>query len=153
MYLNIMFCFQFVSIYAAYLYDSVKLYAKALDEIIKEETRAEMLTMTKLTAIATNGTRIVAKMIQSSPYKSKLELMMSWTSISVFKTDKIIQSLKLSKYSALNDNVVLCLSRFPQVYRACLSVWTSERTPRATSPYSPSSRASIATASSTVPTA
>lgn len=70
--LNMIFCFQFVSIYAAYLYDSVKLYAKALDEIIKEETRTEMLTMMKLHAIATNGTRIVAKMIQSSPYKSKL---------------------------------------------------------------------------------
>ncbi|KAJ8722786.1 hypothetical protein PYW07_003966 [Mythimna separata] len=61
---------KFVSIYAAYLYDSVKLYAKALDEIIKEDTRIEMLTMDKLTVIATNGTRIVAKMIQSSPYKS-----------------------------------------------------------------------------------
>ncbi|KAJ8725569.1 hypothetical protein PYW08_003752 [Mythimna loreyi] len=61
---------KFVSIYAAYLYDSVKLYAKALDEIIKEETRSETLTMVKLTSIATNGTRIVSKMIQSSPYKS-----------------------------------------------------------------------------------
>lgn len=63
--------FQFVSIYAAYLYDSVKLYAKALDAIIKEETRTEELTAQKLISIATNGTRIVAKMIQSSPYKSK----------------------------------------------------------------------------------
>ncbi|XP_047021545.1 receptor-type guanylate cyclase Gyc76C-like [Helicoverpa zea] len=61
---------KFVSIYAAYLYDSVKLYAKALNEIIKEETRTEPLTEVKLRSIATNGTRIVAKMIQSSPYKS-----------------------------------------------------------------------------------
>ncbi|XP_021202770.2 receptor-type guanylate cyclase Gyc76C-like [Bombyx mandarina] len=61
---------KFVSIYAAYLYDSVKLYAKALDEIIKEETQKEPLTQAKLTNIVTNGTAIVAKMIKSSPYKS-----------------------------------------------------------------------------------
>ncbi|XP_026742826.1 receptor-type guanylate cyclase Gyc76C-like isoform X2 [Trichoplusia ni] len=61
---------KFVSIYAAYLYDSVKLYGKALDEIIKEETRTEQLTLHKLHLIAMNGTRIINKMIQSSPYKS-----------------------------------------------------------------------------------
>lgn len=63
--------FQFVSIYAAYLYDSVKLYATALDKLIREDTDKEMLTHQKLISIATNGTRIVAKMIQSTPYKSK----------------------------------------------------------------------------------
>ncbi|CAH2074148.1 unnamed protein product, partial [Iphiclides podalirius] len=61
---------KFVSIYAAYLYDSVKLYATALDKIIKEETEKEELTEVKLLSIATNGSRVVAKMIQSSPYKS-----------------------------------------------------------------------------------
>lgn len=61
---------KFVSIYAAYLYDSVKLYAKALDEIIKEDTATEYLTYPKLMTIATNGSRIVKKMIKSSPYKS-----------------------------------------------------------------------------------
>ncbi|CAG5012725.1 unnamed protein product [Parnassius apollo] len=61
---------KFVSIYAAYLYDSVKLYAIALDKIIKEETEKEKLTYVKLMSIATNGSRIVAKMIESSPYKS-----------------------------------------------------------------------------------
>ncbi|XP_068630072.1 receptor-type guanylate cyclase Gyc76C-like [Battus philenor] len=61
---------KFVSIYAAYLYDSVKLYAIALDKIIKEETEKEKLNYEKLMGIATNGSRIVAKMIQSSPYKS-----------------------------------------------------------------------------------
>ncbi|CAB3242068.1 unnamed protein product [Arctia plantaginis] len=59
---------KFVSIYAAYLYDSVKLYAKALDEIIKEDP--DPLTYTKLLSVATNGSRIVEKMIKSSPYKS-----------------------------------------------------------------------------------
>lgn len=72
-YLTIQCHFQFVSIYAAYLYDSVKLYARALDQIIREETRNEPLTEAKLRSIATNGTRIVAKMIQSSPYKSKFQ--------------------------------------------------------------------------------
>ncbi|KAG6449579.1 hypothetical protein O3G_MSEX006116 [Manduca sexta] len=61
---------KFVSIYAAYLYDSVKLYARALDEIIKEETKKEELTFVKLREIATNGSRIVKKMIDSSPYRS-----------------------------------------------------------------------------------
>ncbi|XP_013182173.1 PREDICTED: guanylate cyclase 32E-like [Papilio xuthus] len=61
---------KFVSIYAAYLYDSVKLYATALDKLIKEETDKEQLTYKKLMSIATNGSRIVAEMIKSSPYKS-----------------------------------------------------------------------------------
>ncbi|KAL0893796.1 hypothetical protein ABMA27_013928 [Loxostege sticticalis] len=61
---------KFVSIYAAYLYDSVKLYATALDKLIREDTAHEMLTHQKLISIASNGTRIVSKMIQSTPYKS-----------------------------------------------------------------------------------
>ncbi|KAJ0180455.1 hypothetical protein K1T71_003859 [Dendrolimus kikuchii] len=62
--------YTFISIYASYLYDSIQLYATALDKIIKEETQNETLTYEKLQSIVTNGTRIVAKMIQSSPYKS-----------------------------------------------------------------------------------
>ncbi|XP_041976899.1 receptor-type guanylate cyclase Gyc76C-like [Aricia agestis] len=63
---------KFVSIYAAYLYDSVKLYATALDKIIREETvyKNETLTRDKLTAISTNGSRIVATMIKITPFKS-----------------------------------------------------------------------------------
>lgn len=62
--------YTFISIYAAYLYDSLKLYATALDKIIRQETQNETLTHQKLMEIATNGTRIVAEMIQSTPFKS-----------------------------------------------------------------------------------
>ncbi|XP_045491342.1 receptor-type guanylate cyclase Gyc76C-like isoform X1 [Colias croceus] len=63
---------KYVSIYAAYLYDSVKLYATALHKVIEEETRYknESLSYEKLMTIATNGTRIVSKMIQITPFKS-----------------------------------------------------------------------------------
>ncbi|XP_053624893.1 receptor-type guanylate cyclase Gyc76C-like isoform X2 [Plodia interpunctella] len=61
---------KFVSIYAAYLYDSVQLYATALDKLIREETEKEVLTYSKLMSVATNGSRIIAKMIESTPYKS-----------------------------------------------------------------------------------
>lgn len=65
--------FQFVSIYAAYLYDSVKLYATALNTLIREETvvKNETLTYQKLMSIATNGSLIVSKMISITPFKSK----------------------------------------------------------------------------------
>lgn len=63
---------KYISIYAAYLYDSVKLYAKALHELIKEDTNTEQLTYTKLLSVATNGTRIVNKIIKNSPYSSIL---------------------------------------------------------------------------------
>ncbi|CAH2086570.1 unnamed protein product [Euphydryas editha] len=63
---------KFVSIYAAYLYDSVRLYATALHRLIDEETRLknETLTYQKLMSIATNGSLIVSKMIQITPFRS-----------------------------------------------------------------------------------
>ncbi|KAI8435113.1 hypothetical protein MSG28_003501 [Choristoneura fumiferana] len=63
---------KFVSIYAAYLYDSVQLYARALDKLIKEEKN---LTYQKLMSISTNGSRIVAKMIESTPYKRNFSVL------------------------------------------------------------------------------
>lgn len=65
--------FQFVSIYAAYLYDSVKLYATALHTLIREETvlKNETLTYQKLMSVATNGSLIVSKMIRITPFRSK----------------------------------------------------------------------------------
>ncbi|VVD03545.1 unnamed protein product, partial [Leptidea sinapis] len=62
----------FVSIYAAYLYDSVKLYATALHKLIEEETtfKNETLTWGKLRSIATNGSKIVSTMIRITPFKS-----------------------------------------------------------------------------------
>ncbi|XP_039746602.1 receptor-type guanylate cyclase Gyc76C-like isoform X2 [Pararge aegeria] len=63
---------KFVSIYAAYLYDSVKLYATALHKLIEEETtyKNETLDYKKLMSIASNGTLIVSKMIHITPFKS-----------------------------------------------------------------------------------
>ncbi|XP_026329867.1 receptor-type guanylate cyclase Gyc76C-like [Hyposmocoma kahamanoa] len=64
---------KYVSIYAAYLYDSVMLYAKSLDIVIREEVtdKNESLTYEKLMKIVTNGTRIVETMTKkNSPYKS-----------------------------------------------------------------------------------
>ncbi|XP_072944058.1 receptor-type guanylate cyclase Gyc76C-like [Epargyreus clarus] len=60
------------SIYAAYLYDSVRLYAAALHNLIEEETiqNHETLTYEKLKTIATDGSRIVSKMITITPFKS-----------------------------------------------------------------------------------
>lgn len=63
---------QFVSIYAAYLYDSVKLYAWALDKLLKQETRP--LNDETIFDIASNGTRIIETIIKNKTYKSKLIL-------------------------------------------------------------------------------
>ncbi|KAI5641792.1 adenylate and guanylate cyclase catalytic domain-containing protein [Phthorimaea operculella] len=67
---------KFVSIYAAYLYDSVMLYAQTLDSLIKERTNNRNVTLTKeiLMDIVTNGSNIIATMIQNSkkdPYKKR----------------------------------------------------------------------------------
>ncbi|OWR49210.1 putative guanylate cyclase [Danaus plexippus plexippus] len=68
---------KYVSIYAAYLYDSVKLYATALHQIIEEETtyKNETLTYEKLQSIVTNGTHIVAKMISTTPFNNYIDFL------------------------------------------------------------------------------
>lgn len=58
---------KFVSIHAAYLYDSVKLYATALHELIKNSTD---LTEAEIDDIASNGTRIIEKIIELGTYRS-----------------------------------------------------------------------------------
>lgn len=60
---------QFVSIYAAYLYDSVKLYAWALDKLLKQESRP--LNDDTIYDVASNGTRIIETIIKNRTYKSK----------------------------------------------------------------------------------
>ncbi|XP_072944061.1 receptor-type guanylate cyclase Gyc76C-like [Epargyreus clarus] len=62
----------FFSIHAAYLYDSVKLYATALHNLIEEETvqKNETLNFNKLMSIATDGSRIVSKMLALTPFNS-----------------------------------------------------------------------------------
>lgn len=68
---------QFVSIYAAYLYDSVLLYARALHDLlypngIRNETTHERLVPSEksLEDIVSNGTRIIESIIKRGSYSS-----------------------------------------------------------------------------------
>jgi hypothetical protein len=60
-------CLQHVSIYAAYLYDAVMLYARALDKLLKEY---EVVTDQILDEVSRNGTRII-EMLKNDTYYSK----------------------------------------------------------------------------------
>jgi guanylate cyclase, other len=60
---------KFVSIYAAYLYDAVKLYASALHELLKNETQE--LTDEVVISLASNGSAIVDTMKEFKSYKSE----------------------------------------------------------------------------------
>lgn len=62
---------KFVSIYAAYLYDSVMLYALALDKLLRIEQRTQVLTEELIRMVAANGTRIVETIIQNGTYQSE----------------------------------------------------------------------------------
>ena len=63
---------KFVSIYAAYLYDAVKLYANALHKLLKKEEHVRPLTDDVIREIASNGTAIINAIIQEKKYPSKL---------------------------------------------------------------------------------
>lgn len=65
---------QFVTIYAAYLYDSVKLYAWALDKLLREEERP--LTGKVIRDVASNGTRIIETIIKNRTYKSEYKFQL-----------------------------------------------------------------------------
>lgn len=57
--------FQYVSIYAAYLYDAVKLYARALDQLIRDYPDLSV------EELARNGTLITEMILKkSSTYQS-----------------------------------------------------------------------------------
>jgi hypothetical protein len=60
-------CFQYVSIYAAYLYDAVMLYARALDAILGEYKN---VTDDIFHEVVRNGTRIIGK-LKNHTYESK----------------------------------------------------------------------------------
>lgn len=62
---------QYVSIYAAYLYDSFKLYANALHQLLSEQ---QILTDQIIDEIASNGTKIVETIIKMKTYKSEHHL-------------------------------------------------------------------------------
>ncbi|CAL7947734.1 unnamed protein product [Xylocopa violacea] len=55
---------KYVSIHAAYLYDSVKLYARALDQLLKDQPEHS------LEEIASNGTQIIETIIRNHTYQS-----------------------------------------------------------------------------------
>ncbi|XP_047343121.1 receptor-type guanylate cyclase Gyc76C-like isoform X2 [Vespa velutina] len=55
---------KYVSIHAAYLYDSVKLYARALDQLIRDQPEHN------LHDIASNGTQIIETIIKNHTYQS-----------------------------------------------------------------------------------
>lgn len=61
---------KFVSIYAAYLYDSVKLYALALHQLLSNEART--LTDEVIREVASNGTAIIDAIIKNGTYRSKI---------------------------------------------------------------------------------
>lgn len=62
---RVIFWFQYVSIHAAYLYDSVKLYARALDQLLRDQPEHT------LEEIASNGTQIIETIIRNHTYQSK----------------------------------------------------------------------------------
>ncbi|XP_076675215.1 receptor-type guanylate cyclase Gyc76C isoform X2 [Andrena cerasifolii] len=55
---------KYVSIHAAYLYDSVKLYARALDQLLRDQPEHT------LDDIASNGTQIIETIIRNHTYQS-----------------------------------------------------------------------------------
>lgn len=62
--------FQFVSIYAAYLYDSVYLYAKALHNLL-HQNQTQPITPELIDEVASNGTKIIEAIIAMKNYSSK----------------------------------------------------------------------------------
>jgi len=64
---SVFLCLQYVSIYAAYLYDAVMLYARALDTLLQ---KYEVVTDEDLYKVASNGTLII-EMLKNHTYESK----------------------------------------------------------------------------------
>lgn len=54
-----------MSIYAAYLYDSLKLYARALDQVIRDQPDQS------IEELARNGSLIIDTIIKNHTYQSK----------------------------------------------------------------------------------
>jgi len=64
---SVFLCLQYVSIYAAYLYDAVMLYARALDTLLQ---KYKVVTDEDLDKVAKNGTLII-EMLKNHTYESK----------------------------------------------------------------------------------
>ncbi|XP_050428975.1 receptor-type guanylate cyclase Gyc76C-like isoform X2 [Adelges cooleyi] len=61
---------KFVSIYAAYLYDSVMLYARALDHLLRSRASVQNMTAEIIDEVAYNGTLIIETIIKNITYQS-----------------------------------------------------------------------------------
>ncbi|XP_022167854.1 receptor-type guanylate cyclase Gyc76C-like [Myzus persicae] len=61
---------KFVSIYAAYLYDSVMLYARALDLLLRAKANGRELTGEMIDEVAYNGTLIIETLVRNITYQS-----------------------------------------------------------------------------------
>lgn len=70
---------KFISIYAAHLYDSVKLYGYALHQLLMKEQRP--LTDEVIREVASNGTAIIDAIIQNRTYRSELERTVDYLEI------------------------------------------------------------------------
>lgn len=60
-----------MSIYAAYLYDSVMLYARTLDLLLRDKANGRELTGEMIDEIAYNGTLIIETLVNNITYQSK----------------------------------------------------------------------------------
>jgi len=70
-----LWCLQYVSIYAAYLYDAVMLYAQALDMLLQ---KYDVVTQDILKNVSSNGTLIIEK-LKNQTYESEcMVLLSSW---------------------------------------------------------------------------
>lgn len=74
---------QFVSIYAAYLYDSAKLYAWALDELLRNASKTQTLTHEEVYNIARDGSKIIETIIKNGTYKSKISLTVQFIGLKI----------------------------------------------------------------------
>lgn len=61
---------KFVSIYAAYLYDSVMLYARTLDLLLRDKANGRELTGEMIDEVAYNGTLIIETLVKNITYQS-----------------------------------------------------------------------------------
>lgn len=60
-----------MSIYAAYLYDSVMLYARTLDLLLRDKANGRELTGEMIDEVAYNGTLIIETLVKNITYQSK----------------------------------------------------------------------------------
>ncbi|XP_055590315.1 receptor-type guanylate cyclase Gyc76C-like [Uranotaenia lowii] len=91
---------HYVSIYAAYLYDSVKLYAWALDKLLKAENRT--LTSEVIHEVASNGTRIIETIIRNNTYRSIAGAMIRIDNFGDSEGNFSVLALKEETYTEAN---------------------------------------------------